>query len=92
MSNIIEEFLDAREFNYEKTFDVSRAPHIQSIRVEQYIIDKNDTLDGLKLSILVKTAFNNDRPIAQDFTIVSNRGVTVHATVADVFDGLRKFL
>jgi len=91
MANIIEEFLDAREFNYGKT--VSRETARGALfRTERYQIDGEETLDGLELVIMVQTAYMNNAPFAQDFTIKSNRGVTCHTTATAVFEKLRMFI
>lgn len=87
MANIIEEFLDKREYNYKKTVDRK-----DQVKCEVYTIDGLETLDGLDLSITVSTIYMSGTPFAQDFLIKSNRGKKVVASFGEVFDELRKYL
>ncbi|CAH1191487.1 Hypothetical protein VOLT_13 [Glutamicibacter phage Voltaire] len=91
MANIIEEFLDNREFEYSKTVEWG-AINQTRYKIENYKIDGLETLDGLDLKISVSTAYRDSYPFAQDFKIMSNRGCTNHASTTDVFDKLRMFL
>jgi len=90
MANIIEEFITARGYAFDKTVK----PEDQyGIKHETYELSGDETLDGLKLKITVETVYaENSVPVAQDFFIKSNRGAVRRADVNEVFQILRLFL
>ena len=88
MANIIEEFLDKREYAFTKDIVWTT----DTLKVETYSISGDETIDGLKLRIMVYTAYMNDIPFAQDFEIRSNRGAVHKTSVNEIFEVLRMFL
>lgn len=91
MANIIEEFLNSHEYDHTKTVLYNTLSGVDH-RHEIYKLDGNETLDGLALTITVHTAYINNKPVAQDFQIKSNRGTKHNNTVNDVFNDLWKYL
>lgn len=90
MANIIEEFITARGYAFNKS---ERVEEMYGIKYETYELSGDETLDGLKLVIGVETIYaDNGTPVAQDFVIKSNRGTTRRSNVNEVFQILRLFL